>query len=209
MTTPEPTNPYAGPPQAPAAPNPYAAPPQTPPPPGGVPLPPPAPAEQAWGGTAAPPVAPTVPVVKNVPLAVLAGVGAALAAALLYGFIVKAMEREFSVLAIGIGAAVGFAVGKVGGAHRALPPVAALITLLHRALRPAVRRLEGRLRPPVGAVPGTRCVLRRQRRQEVRRFLTDHQEGPPPSTAGALSADRDQWPELTVTSTRWNSFSSV
>ncbi|MFF2626341.1 hypothetical protein ACFVUN_11280 [Kitasatospora griseola] len=130
MTTPEPTNPYAGPPQAPAAPNPYAAPPQTPPPPGGVPLPPPAPAEQAWGGTvAAPPVAPAVPVVKNVPLAVLAGVGAALAAALLYGFIVKAMEREFSVLAIGIGAAVGFAVGKVGGAHRALPPVAALITL--------------------------------------------------------------------------------
>ncbi|MEV7117798.1 hypothetical protein [Kitasatospora griseola] len=63
------------------------------------------------------------------PLAVLAGVGAALAAALLYGFIVKAMEREFSVLAIGIGAAVGFAVGKIGGAHRALPPVAALITL--------------------------------------------------------------------------------
>ncbi|GGQ61721.1 hypothetical protein [Kitasatospora griseola] len=129
MTTPEPTNPYAGPPQAPAAPNPYAAPPQTPPAPGGVPLPPPAPAEQAWGGTVAPPAAPATPVVKNVPLAVLAGVGAALAAALLYGFIVKAMEREFSVLAIGIGAAVGFAVGKIGGAHRALPPVAALITL--------------------------------------------------------------------------------
>ncbi|KIQ62473.1 hypothetical protein TR51_25995 [Kitasatospora griseola] len=129
MTTPEPTNPYAGPPQAPAAPNPYAGTPQTPPAPGGVPLPPPAPAEQAWGAAVAPPTAPAVPVVKNVPLAVLAGVGAALAAALLYGFIVKAMEREFSVLAIGIGAAVGFAVGKIGGAHRALPPVAALITL--------------------------------------------------------------------------------
>ncbi|MFD8482543.1 hypothetical protein [Kitasatospora sp. NPDC059673] len=141
MTTPDPNNPYAGPPQTPPAPNPYAGQPQTPATPNpyagqpqtppGAPLPPPAPGTQEWGGgTVAPPVAPKVPVVKNVPLAVLAGIGAALAAALLYGFIVKALERELSVMAIGIGAAVGFAVGKVGGAHRALPPVAAVITLL-------------------------------------------------------------------------------
>ncbi|MFD8593723.1 hypothetical protein ACFV1L_01815 [Kitasatospora sp. NPDC059646] len=103
MTTPDPADPFAPPPGPPAAP---ASPPAA-----GVPL---------AGAHAGP---------KNLPVAVLAGLGVALAAGLLDGFIVKAVDREFSWLAIGIAAAVGATVGKLGGKHPALPPLGALLAV--------------------------------------------------------------------------------
>ncbi|MFJ8438228.1 hypothetical protein [Kitasatospora griseola] len=104
MTTPEPADPFAppsGPPTAPASP--LAA---------GVPL----------AGAGAGP--------KNLPGAVLAGLGVALASGLLYGFVAKAIDREIPWMAVGIGAAVGVTVGRIGGKHPALPPVGALLSLL-------------------------------------------------------------------------------
>ncbi|RKE19504.1 hypothetical protein [Streptomyces sp. TLI_171] len=102
----------------------------------------PAPAAAPYAGQAVPPagqsVPPTpqwgtgtqVPAAKNVPLALAAGFGAMLATALLYGFIVKAIDFEISWMVIGIAAAVAYPLGKLGGDNPALRPVGALFTVL-------------------------------------------------------------------------------
>ncbi|KDN85151.1 hypothetical protein [Kitasatospora cheerisanensis] len=59
----------------------------------------------------------------------LAGVGVALVSGLLYGFIVKAIDHEIAWMVIGIAAAVGLTLGKIGGKHVALPPVGALLAV--------------------------------------------------------------------------------
>ncbi|MFG2698206.1 hypothetical protein [Kitasatospora sp. NPDC048407] len=176
MTTPDPTNPYAQPPQAPYGqatppPAPYGQPPQAPPGQFGAPQTPYGQPPQAPYAQAAPPQAPYgqpgqppapygqapygqpgqadqsapaegqpwgagVPVAganagpKNVPLALLAGVGVTLACGLLYGFIAKATDREFVWLVLGMAAAIGTTLGKVGGKHPLLPPLGGLLTVV-------------------------------------------------------------------------------
>ncbi|MFD7643209.1 hypothetical protein ACFV4P_21445 [Kitasatospora sp. NPDC059795] len=104
MTTPEPADPFTPPPGPPSAPASPLAP--------GVPL----------AGAGAGP--------KNLPGAVLAGLGVALVSGLLYGFIAKATDYEITWMAIGIAAAVGVTVGRIGGKHPVLPPVGALLSVL-------------------------------------------------------------------------------
>ncbi|MDI2126290.1 hypothetical protein [Yinghuangia seranimata] len=60
--------------------------------------------------------------------AVVAGLVAFLVTTAIYGFIFwKADGRQIGYIAVGAGAIVGFAVGKVGGKHPALPLFAALL----------------------------------------------------------------------------------
>ncbi|MGW4382366.1 hypothetical protein [Kitasatospora sp. NPDC004531] len=143
MTTPDPNNPYAAPPQYPSGPAPYPAgqppypgaqPPVGQPPTGQPPYAGAAPQAPGWGA-GAPGLVPGVPLAganagpKNVPGAIIAGLGVALVAGLLYGFVVKAIEHEFSWLVIGIAAAVGVTVGKIGGKHPVLPVAGALFSV--------------------------------------------------------------------------------
>ncbi|MFE0172775.1 hypothetical protein ACFWZ2_10700 [Streptomyces sp. NPDC059002] len=64
------------------------------------------------------------------------GLGMALAVVLLfvtagiYGAILKAVEHEIGYAAIGVGLIIGFAAGKVGGRHTAIPIVAAVAALI-------------------------------------------------------------------------------
>ncbi|MFJ5922024.1 hypothetical protein ACIQF6_05355 [Kitasatospora sp. NPDC092948] len=143
MTTPEPNNPYAPPPQAPSDQAPQAAPYGQAPQQTAY-----TPADQAPGAQAAAPQTPAwgagapggVPVgvplagahagPKNVPVAILAGLGVALAVGLLYGFIVKAIDHEISWMVIGIAAAVGLTLGKIGGKHPVLPPLGSVLAVL-------------------------------------------------------------------------------
>ncbi|KPI22305.1 hypothetical protein OV450_1826 [Actinobacteria bacterium OV450] len=77
--------------------------------------------------TPAPAAAPTRG--GNVALGVLAAVVAGLAAAGVYGAIVKATHHEIGYAAVGVGALVGFAAGKAGGRNAALPVVATLLSV--------------------------------------------------------------------------------
>jgi hypothetical protein len=124
------------PPQQPAGQNPFAqtqyAPPQgqspygAPPAPGGfngTGYPPPA----FGGGT---PTAPVAPAQDNVALGVLVGVVAAVGAALVYGLLIKGTKHEIGYAALGVGALVGVALGKVGGRNPALPVIGIPLALL-------------------------------------------------------------------------------
>ncbi|MEW1614414.1 MULTISPECIES: hypothetical protein [unclassified Streptomyces] len=109
-------NPYAAGPgaSAPVAPagNPYGE--QTPAPTGnpfGNPQGRPAP----FGGGA--PFAPAPPARNGLALGVLAALGAAIVASILYGVILGSIEREIGYAAVGVGFLVGFAAGKLGGAN--------------------------------------------------------------------------------------------
>ncbi|MCF3183401.1 hypothetical protein IPZ70_26170 [Streptomyces polychromogenes] len=66
----------------------------------------------------------------NVALGVLAAVVAGLAAAGVYGAIVKATHHEIGYAALGVGALVGFAAAKAGGRNAILPVVAALVSVV-------------------------------------------------------------------------------
>ncbi|MEE4541791.1 hypothetical protein V2S66_07380 [Streptomyces sp. V4-01] len=115
-----PAGPYA--PQAPQAPapSPYGAPQQ----PGAfdpAAYPPPAPFAQP---------APLAQRPGNPALGVLAAVGAALVAALLYGLIIKGTKHEIGYAAVAVGAVVGLALGKIGGRNPALPIIGVPIALL-------------------------------------------------------------------------------
>ncbi|MER5896777.1 hypothetical protein [Streptomyces sp. NPDC001876] len=104
-------NPYAG--QQPTAPtgNPYAG--QQPGAPTGNPFGAQQPGQ--FGGGA--PFAPVAPLRNNVGLGVLAALGTAIVAAILYGVIAGAIEREVGYAAVGVGFIVGFAASKVGGSN--------------------------------------------------------------------------------------------
>jgi len=76
---------------------------------------PPAPVAAARGG--------------NIALGVVTAVVVALVTAGVYGAIVGATEYEIGYAAIGVGFLVGFASGKVGGSHPALPVISAVLSL--------------------------------------------------------------------------------
>ncbi|MEU9063261.1 hypothetical protein AB0D13_31455 [Streptomyces sp. NPDC048430] len=118
-------NPYAG--QQPVQPgNPYG---QQPPAPTGNPF-----AGQQgqqpgpFGGGPFPP-APPAPGNK-VGLGVLAALGAAIVAAILYGVLAGSIEREVGYAAIGVGFLVGFAASKIGGANPAVLGAGAVFSLV-------------------------------------------------------------------------------
>ncbi|WP_069814556.1 hypothetical protein [Streptomyces sp. TP-A0874] len=73
---------------------------------------------------------PPAPRQGNAALAVLAGVVAMLVAAGIYGFILSTVERQIGYIALGLGALIGLALGKLGGRNPALPFVGALLGLV-------------------------------------------------------------------------------
>ncbi|MFF4846907.1 hypothetical protein [Streptomyces sp. NPDC001194] len=95
------------------------------------PIQPPAPGS----GSGAPVAAPAVPHpagptrTGNIGLGIAAAVVAALAAAAAYGGIMNAIDRQAGYAAVGVGLLVGFAAGKAGGRHPALPVVGAAFSL--------------------------------------------------------------------------------
>ncbi|MFI5981321.1 hypothetical protein ACIBEA_10655 [Streptomyces sp. NPDC051555] len=65
----------------------------------------------------------------NVALGVIAAVVAALVAAAAYGGIMNAIDREFGYAAVGVGALVGIAAGKLGGRNPVLPVLAGALSV--------------------------------------------------------------------------------
>lgn len=65
----------------------------------------------------------------NVGLGIAAALVAALAAAAAYGGIMNAIDREIGYAAVGVGAIIGFAAGKLGGRNPILPIVGALLSV--------------------------------------------------------------------------------
>lgn len=115
-------NPYAAPPQQPApGQSPYGPPPQAPY--GAAPQP-------GFNAAAYPPPAPIAPQRDNAALGILAGLGATLVAALLYGLLIKGTKHEIGYAALAVGALVGLALGKVGGRNPVLPFVGVPLALL-------------------------------------------------------------------------------
>ncbi|MFC9325388.1 hypothetical protein [Kitasatospora sp. NPDC057015] len=66
----------------------------------------------------------------NAVAAVAAALGGMLAGALAYGFLTKALDREFGWLVIGLAAAVAWPLGKLGGRNPVLPVVGSLLAAL-------------------------------------------------------------------------------
>ncbi|KJK58721.1 hypothetical protein [Saccharothrix sp. ST-888] len=62
-------------------------------------------------------------------LAVAAATGAAVAGALAYGFLMKALDREIGWVVLGVAAAVAFALGKLGGRNPSLPVAGAVLSV--------------------------------------------------------------------------------
>ncbi|MFD0024985.1 hypothetical protein [Streptomyces sp. NPDC058382] len=85
------------------------------------------PGPQFGGGM---PFAPVAPARDNVGLGLLAALVAALVAAGIYGAIIGATKHEIGYAAVGVGALVGFAAGKVGGRNPALPVLSGLFALI-------------------------------------------------------------------------------
>ncbi|MFF2410191.1 hypothetical protein [Streptomyces sp. NPDC058092] len=76
------------------------------------------------------PFAPPAPARNNIGLGLAAAVVATLVAAGIYGGILGATKHEISYAAVGVGAIVGFAAGKVGGRNPALPAISAVLALI-------------------------------------------------------------------------------
>ncbi|WP_406093516.1 hypothetical protein [Streptomyces sp. NBC_01013] len=81
-----------------------------------------------FGGGA--PFAPVAPARSNVGLGILVALVAALVAAGIYGAIIGATKHEIGYAAVGVGAIVGFAAGKLGGRNPALPVISGVFALL-------------------------------------------------------------------------------
>ncbi|MFG3495354.1 hypothetical protein [Streptomyces sp. NPDC047928] len=85
--------------------------------------------------TAPYPAQPAAPARSNVTLGIVVGVVAMVVGALVYGGIMRAFGKEngeyteIGYAALGVGALVGFAVGKVGGANPLLPVISAPLAL--------------------------------------------------------------------------------
>ncbi|MEU3461547.1 hypothetical protein ABZ721_16595 [Streptomyces sp. NPDC006733] len=89
------------------------------------------PGQQPGGfGGGYPPPAPLPPARNNAGLGILVGVLAMIVAALAYGGLIKVTEHEIGWAALGVGALVGVAVGKVGGSNPILPIIAIPLALL-------------------------------------------------------------------------------
>ncbi|MFE2168560.1 hypothetical protein ACFXB3_26415 [Streptomyces sp. NPDC059447] len=75
--------------------------------------------------------APTAPAARtgNVGLGIAAAVVAALVAAVAYGYIMKAADKEYGYAAIAVGALIGFAAGKLGGRNPILPVISVLLSI--------------------------------------------------------------------------------
>ncbi|MFJ6849426.1 hypothetical protein ACIQM3_02640 [Streptomyces sp. NPDC091271] len=67
---------------------------------------------------------------NKVGLGVLAALGAAIVAAILYGVLAGSIEREVGYAAIGVGFLVGFAASKIGGANPAVLGASAVFSLV-------------------------------------------------------------------------------
>ncbi|WP_394433495.1 hypothetical protein [Streptomyces sp. SGAir0957] len=65
----------------------------------------------------------------NVALGIVAAVVLALVTAWIYGAVMKATEHEIGYAAVGVGALIGFAAGKLGGRNQALPFICAVLAL--------------------------------------------------------------------------------
>ncbi|MEV0573794.1 hypothetical protein [Streptomyces sp. NPDC050392] len=122
---PPPNQPYDGQPQAG---NPYAAQPGQPGAPTGNPFAGQQPVGAPFGGGA--PFAPVPPARNNVGLGILVAFVAALVAAGVYGAIIGATKHEIGYAAVGVGAIVGFAAGKLGGRNPALPVISGAFALI-------------------------------------------------------------------------------
>ncbi|MFG3134901.1 hypothetical protein ACGFZA_01630 [Streptomyces sp. NPDC048211] len=120
---PPPNQPYDAQPQPG---NPYAAQPGQPQP--GAPFPGQQPVGAPFGGGA--PFAPVAPARNNVGLGILVAFVAALVAAGIYGAIIGATKHEIGYAAVGVGAIVGFAAGKLGGRNPALPVISGVFALI-------------------------------------------------------------------------------
>ncbi|WP_455352479.1 hypothetical protein [Streptomyces sp. SYSU K217416] len=87
-------------------------------------------------GAAVPPAPAPAPVRNNVALGLAAGLAAALVGALVYGGVMRAMAdedgsySEIGFLALGVGALVGVALGKLGGRNPILPVAGVPLALL-------------------------------------------------------------------------------
>ena len=90
--------------------NPYGQPPQQP---YGAP--------QPFNGAGYPAPVAMAPQRDNVGLGIIVGIAATLVAALLYGLLIKGTKHEIGYAALGVGALVGLALGKVGGRNPILP----------------------------------------------------------------------------------------
>ncbi|HEY9327803.1 MAG TPA: hypothetical protein VIS09_06140 [Streptomyces sp.] len=124
---PPPNQPYDG---QPTPGNPYAAQPGQPQPgaPTGNPFAGQQPVGAPFGGGA--PFAPVAPARNNVGLGILVAFIAALVAAGIYGAIIGATKHEIGYAAVGVGAIVGFAAGKLGGRNPALPVISGALALV-------------------------------------------------------------------------------
>ncbi|MDP5314160.1 hypothetical protein [Streptomyces poriferorum] len=124
---PPPNQPYDAQPQPG---NPYAAQPGQPQPgaPTGNPFAGQQPVGAPFGGGA--PFAPVAPARNNVGLGILVAFIAALVAAGIYGAIIGATKHEIGYAAVGVGAIVGFAAGKLGGRNPALPVISGALALV-------------------------------------------------------------------------------
>ncbi|MFG2428739.1 hypothetical protein [Streptomyces sp. NPDC048590] len=80
-----------------------------------------------FGGGA--PFVPAPAARNNIGMGLLAALGAAIVAAILYGVLAGAIEREVGYAAIGVGFLIGFAASKVGGPLPALGVTAAVLSL--------------------------------------------------------------------------------
>ncbi|WP_405899430.1 hypothetical protein OG242_19835 [Streptomyces sp. NBC_00727] len=76
------------------------------------------------------PFVPAPPARNNVALGAVVALVAALVAAGIYGAIIGATEHEIGYAAVGVGAIVGFAAGKLGGRNPALPVISGAFALL-------------------------------------------------------------------------------
>ncbi|MFI6947062.1 hypothetical protein [Streptomyces sp. NPDC050422] len=127
---PPPNQPYDAQPGQPQPGNPYAAHPGQPQPgaPTGNPFAGQQPVGAPFGGGA--PFAPVAPARNNVGLGILVAFVAAIVAAGIYGAIIGATKHEIGYAAVGVGAIVGFAAGKLGGRNPALPVISGLFALI-------------------------------------------------------------------------------
>lgn len=75
------------------------------------------------------PAAAPAPAAGNIGLGVVAAVVAALVTAGVYGAIIGATGYQVGYAAVGVGALVGFAAGKVGGANPLLPVLSVVLAL--------------------------------------------------------------------------------
>lgn len=84
--------------------------------------------QPGFNGAAYPP--PTAPAQGNPALAIVVAVGATVVAALVYGLIIKSTKHELGWVAMGVGALIGLAIGRIGGRNPLLHVLGIPLALL-------------------------------------------------------------------------------